>query len=118
MVFMDTPFFYMRGEDELIAAMISLLGDVPSEWQTKWQEIQHSSGRSHPPGTAMDSKFKLENVFQICAEVPELMPLLPVVQGLLRYLPSDRMSAAEAKALLKMEGLRVGDNRAPWGSVE
>ncbi|KAF9767362.1 hypothetical protein IL306_000104, partial [Fusarium sp. DS 682] len=31
---------------------------------------------------------------------PELMPLLPVIRGLMRFLPSNRISAAEARTLL------------------
>ena len=46
------------------------------------------------------TQSKLERRFHELITEPELMPLLPVIQGLMRFLPSNRISADEALGLL------------------
>lgn len=68
------------------------------EWQATWQAIQDSSGRKFPTSETMEAK--LDRRFQEMVDEPELMPLLPIIRGLMRFMPSTRISAAEARALL------------------
>ena len=54
----------------------------------KWKDV---------PGTGQS---KLEENFKQKALDTSLMPLLPIMQGLVRFRPSDRISAVEALQLL------------------
>merc|ERR1712000_169789 len=98
LVFAARPFQYLGNEAVLIAQMINFVEELPMEWQTTWHSIQSSSGRCFP--TSKTTEFKLDRQFHEMVDEPELMPLLPVIQGLMRFLPSTRISAAEAMALL------------------
>lgn len=88
----------MGDEDVLVAQMINFAEELPMEWQTTWQAIQSSSGRSFPTSETTD--FKLDRRLHEMVGEPELMPLLLVIRGLMRFLPSNRISAADARAFL------------------
>ncbi|KND91969.1 hypothetical protein TOPH_03284 [Tolypocladium ophioglossoides CBS 100239] len=92
---------YSGDEAVLVAQMINFVEELPTEWQTAWQAIQDSSGssgRRFPTGGA--TKSKLDRRFYEMVGEPELLPLLPIIQGLMRFLPSKRISGAEAVSLL------------------
>lgn len=98
-MFAARPFQYLGHEDVLIAQMINFVEELPMEWQTTWQAIQGSSRRSFPTSETT-TDFRLDRQFHERVGEPELMPLLPVIRGLMRLLPSNRLSAGEAMALL------------------
>lgn len=90
----------------LVLQMIGFVEDLPKEWQKAWEMIQQNSGRklrtdySSTRGTSSCYKSKLELRFDEMVEEPKLTALLPVIQGLIRFLPSTRISAEEALRLL------------------
>lgn len=98
---------YLGDDDVLIHQMIDFVEPLPTEWHEKWELIQGSSRRSRPegrhPSAAADSKYssKLECRFHEMVKEPELMPVLAVIRGLMRFLPSERISADEALRLLE-----------------
>ncbi|KAK0391163.1 hypothetical protein NLU13_0664 [Sarocladium strictum] len=98
LVFAARPFQSLGNEALLIAQMINFVEELPVEWQATWQAIHTSSGRSFP--TSETTEFKLDRQFRKMVSEPELVPLLPVIRGLMRFLPLNRISAAEATALL------------------
>lgn len=83
----------------LIAQMIDFVEKLPKEWESKWKDIQDSS--EDRLLTDEDStECKLSQRFQESVEEPELKHLFHVIQGLMRFLPSERLSAADAIKLL------------------
>lgn len=78
--------------------MVNFVEQLPTEWEATWQVIHESSGQLFETCNAAQSR--LERQFHDKVHEPELVPLLAVIQGLMRFLPSNRMSAAEARALL------------------
>ncbi|ATY58353.1 serine kinase [Cordyceps militaris] len=76
--------------------MIDFVGLLPPEWEGAWQTLQASCSFLHepPPKPTLVTKFR--------EEVPEeeLAPLLDVIQGLMRFRPTDRLTARAALDLL------------------
>lgn len=111
------------GNKYLVDQMINFVEDLPDEWRDQWlnMEDQSSTGPEgrytlRPP-TCLHrvavSLFsvpvetlevsELEKRFEGLLENPEdppLRPLLLIVQGLMRFRPSDRLSASQALELL------------------
>lgn len=79
--------------------MINFVEELPVEWTAEWERLKNNSGRKWEdiPGT---ESSKLEARFKQKAIDTSLMPLLPIMQGLMRFRPSDRISAVEALQLL------------------
>lgn len=90
---------------------------LPAEWESQWESIQSKSGHTLEPeeGQYIDNSYqmmlvlillpdsgmsKLERKFAELMPDPALEPLLPVIQGLMRFLPSCRLTAKEALDLL------------------
>ncbi len=48
----------------------------------------------------MTGRCKLEDIFEKHVEEESLKPLLPIMRGLMRFRPQDRISAQEALRLL------------------
>lgn len=120
LLFAARPFHYFHSEAVLISQMIGFVEELPPQWQQKWEEIKaktsykpvHSSphlgndigASSSPQASKLQSKFH-EKVHE-----PELMPLLPIISGLMRFLPSNRLTAAEALELLGQPGSSKPDD--------
>lgn len=106
MLFAARPFQYLGDNDVLILQMINFVESLPQEWQEKWELILQSSPidrrqEQHLSGAAeLNGSSKLERRFQDMVQERELMPLLRVIQGLMRFLPSQRISADAALELL------------------
>ncbi|OJJ30824.1 hypothetical protein ASPWEDRAFT_54195 [Aspergillus wentii DTO 134E9] len=98
-LFMAYPFWYL-GEDEVLAfQMIGFVEQLPAEWQAKWEEMQSSS--KHDLAVKDYGLSKLEQKFVEQVHDPILKPLLSITRGLMRFLPSSRISADEALAVLE-----------------
>ncbi|MCJ1263439.1 hypothetical protein MMC22_003309 [Lobaria immixta] len=92
----------------LVREMIELLGELPPEWQPKWEQLKLDGRKDvklfklgdkcDRSGPTLDQEFH-ENAEKV--HEPELMILLPVIKGLIRYLPSDRISAAQALDMIR-----------------
>ena len=82
--------------------MIDFAGDLPPEWQPKWEQLRLDARgdiESGEMGRLLGSR--LEHRFNEHVHEPELQVLLPVMKGLIRFLPSDRISAPDALDLIR-----------------
>lgn len=77
--------------------MVSFLGDIPREWEPKWNEIQLASGQDINLAESRDmSTFKLESLILKQPHDSRMRTLLCVVRDFTKFLPSERISAAQA----------------------
>jgi serine/threonine-protein kinase SRPK3 len=82
--------------------MIDFVGELPPEWQPKWEQLRLDAGGSFELGENNQlSGSRLEQRFDELVHEPELKGLLPVIKGLTRFLPSDRISASQALDLIR-----------------
>ena len=82
--------------------MINFVGELPPEWQSKWEELRLEAGGDFKLGeNGQLSGSRLEQRFDELVDEPELKALLPVIKGLTRFLPSDRISASQALDLIR-----------------
>lgn len=91
--------------------MIEVFGELPPEWESKWQQMRSDAAARGDPGAGKWEKsldWRLERQFDKHVQEPELKAFLPVIQGLTHLLPSDRISASQALQLIR-------DN---WGNIE
>ena len=87
--------------------MVGFVENLPQEWLSKWELIQVCSPRrlSVQPYILDDVRVpKLELKFSRLVDAPELRTLLPVIRGLMRFLPCERLSADEALEMLPRLG--------------
>ena len=97
--------------DILITLMIQFLGKLPPEWQLKWEQLRLDAGRDSEAGKSKLLLHQgLEQVFHIKIQDPELKGLLPVIKGLIIFLPSDRVSASQALGLINAQRTEVSDD--------
>ncbi|KAK8143764.1 hypothetical protein G3M48_006771 [Beauveria asiatica] len=101
LLFQDCPFMYMGHDQLYVTQMIGFVEGLPPEWEPAWRCIRATSApppehllRHHSPTVSVEQRFK-NKVLE-----PELTQLLPVIRGLLRFRPQDRISARQALALL------------------
>ncbi|KAM3509331.1 hypothetical protein MY10362_000666 [Beauveria mimosiformis] len=101
LIFQDCPFMYLCNDQLYITEMISFVEGLPPEWEPAWRCIRATSApppehllRRHSPTVNLEQSFKNK------VPDPELKQLLPVIRGLLRLRPQDRISARQAFALL------------------
>ncbi|OIW34167.1 kinase-like protein, partial [Coniochaeta ligniaria NRRL 30616] len=95
------PFQFLSEIDVLVAQMIHFVEELPPEWKPKWEQLKEKAGRKWDQiPDSMPPRSKLEDRFERKAREACLKPLLPIMQGLLRFRPSDRISAAAALRLL------------------
>jgi serine/threonine-protein kinase SRPK3 len=117
-VFGSRPFQFLSEIDVLVAQMIHFVEELAVEWTAEWERLKMNSKQNwddHIPGTSlnfcigladvsnqdrMPVPSKLEERFKKKALDTSLMPLLPIMQGLMRFRPSNRISAVEALRLL------------------
>ncbi|RJE21752.1 STYKc [Aspergillus sclerotialis] len=99
-LFTTYPFWYLGEDEVLVFQMIGFVEKFPTEWQAKWENMQMSS--EHELEIEDDSEpSKLEQKFTENVHDPKLKHLLPVTQGLMRFLTSNRISANDALAILE-----------------
>ncbi|KAK3296451.1 kinase-like domain-containing protein [Chaetomium fimeti] len=99
------PFNHLGDMNALVGQMIHFVEDLPAEWRPQWECMKQAATRSwdHIPAQ-MPAQSKLEETFTKKVTEPGLAPLLPVISGLMRFRPRDRISADEALALLDGHG--------------
>ena len=82
----------------LVASMIEL----PPEWQPKWEQLRLGARGDFELGeNGQLSGSRLEHRFDEHVHELKLKVLLPVMKGLTRLLPSDRVSASQALDLIR-----------------
>lgn len=92
------------GINPLVEAMIDVFGELPPEWESKWEQMRSDAVARGDPGAGKWnplSDWRLERQFDKHVHEPELKALLPVMQGLTKLLPSDRISASQALQLIR-----------------
>ncbi|PVH68316.1 kinase-like protein [Cadophora sp. DSE1049] len=96
-LFGSRPFQHWGGVDKLVLQMTNFVEDLPAEWQPQWELMQITTGQMREQSTTTTStQSKLDKKFHENIRDPALQRLLPVIRGLVRFRPSDRISAAEA----------------------
>lgn len=95
--------------------MIGFVERLPAEWESQWKLMQTRSSHNLEleEGKYADKQTilllillkvcrvsKLEQKFARMVPDPTFNPLLHVIQGLMRFLPSSRLTAEEALDLL------------------
>lgn len=97
------PFGNVLSEDGLAAQMINFVEPLPAIWHPKWARLRVSAKRpiDLPSEIRPPSKSKLQQMFDEKVSDPSLEPLFPVIQGLVRFLPSHRISASQALDMLE-----------------
>ncbi|KAJ5336345.1 uncharacterized protein N7506_004367 [Penicillium brevicompactum] len=96
-IFASWPFWYLGEDEVLIFQMIGFLGSLPTEWESQWASMldksSHDLKKYEDHGTStLEQKFAgVDSAFE---------PLRCVIQGLMRFLPSDRLTAEQALDLI------------------
>ncbi|KAK5202808.1 hypothetical protein LTR72_012590, partial [Exophiala xenobiotica] len=96
LVFGALPYSWW-GINPLVEAMIDAVGDLPPEWESKWEQMKSDAaarGESVAGKWKQSSDRRLERQFDKRVQEPDLNAFLPVIQGLTNLLPSDRVSAS------------------------
>ncbi|OXV05724.1 hypothetical protein Egran_06509 [Elaphomyces granulatus] len=86
--------------------MIHLVGKLPEEWQPKWKRMQLDlKPKFREPDKPEENLqiSELKRSFDESVQIPSLLPLISVIEGLLRFLPSSRMTASEALDFLRQK---------------
>lgn len=84
--------------------MIDVFGELPLEWEPKWEQMRsdaEAGGDFESENWKQVLDWRLENQFDKIVHDPELKGLLPVIQGLTKLLPSDRISALQGLQLIR-----------------
>ena len=93
--------------------MIDFVGELPPEWQPKWEQLRLDAGEDFELGeNGQFSRSRLEQMFDEHAHEAELKVLLPVIKGLTSFLPSDRISASQALDLIRDKFANAQHNEA------
>ena len=121
----------------LAAQMINFVGKMPTEWQQTWDEIKLASNFAPVKSMSLlkaksvyrkdyrcgptkifsradiragaDRLSKLEQTFDEKVSKEGLKLLFPVIQGLMRLIPSRRISASEALDLVRVSRQMLAD---------
>lgn len=86
--------------------MIDVLGKLPPEWEERWEKMKSEAvaaakeDLNNQAGTHRVD-LRLERQFEGHIHERKLSGLCPVIQGLTKFLPSDRISASEALQLIR-----------------
>jgi serine/threonine-protein kinase SRPK3 len=83
--------------------MINFVEPLPQEWQSQWAKIRLDAGKKDILTNDSNSlaESKLDSRFRELCQEPSLKILLTVIKGLTRFVPSNRISAAEALSMLR-----------------
>jgi len=92
--------FYDASDESLVSQMIRVVGYLPSdEWQEKWERMRLNFDRKL--STLEDGELpELEERFNETHD-ERLLPLMSIVQGLMRYQPSNRITTSKALNVLR-----------------
>ncbi|KAL4945101.1 hypothetical protein BDV06DRAFT_219633 [Aspergillus oleicola] len=104
LVFGSYPFYYLGDDDVLVAQMIGFVETLPEQWRPKWEQMKLNSRYQD---TKEDQPLELQTKFDARVGDASLVCLIPIMMGLMRFLPAERMEAAEALDLL--EASQEGD---------
>ena len=143
MISAHSPFHWWGHIESLACEIIGFSGgEVPSEWRERWQQMQEDatstidfsksgseSAVHHPceflsitnlslPLVLATPRPSLLDRYTAVAPEPELAPLIPIMQALIKLRPTDRISAREALALSPPRRPRIAVNWLCTPSVD
>ncbi|GAB7342877.1 hypothetical protein MBLNU457_g0998t1 [Dothideomycetes sp. NU457] len=93
----------------LAGLMIDFTGELPPEWTARWEHFKQNPTQDLA-WVKFDSEPRLERVFNDHVHDEVEKRFLPIIRGLTRMRPEDRISAAEA---LRMLGPRISKKAIP-----
>ena len=111
------PFWHL-GEDEVfVSQMIGFIEGLPAAWQPKWEKMKRNSKHIlQGEGKPNDINYKRHLLLTVLKDDetgkmqqklgkrvtdPMLAPLVTIIQGRMRFLPSTHMTVDEALWLLQ-----------------
>lgn len=92
---------------QLVSQMISLLGKLKKKWRPKWKHMQLEDKKSKDllledsDSEGSDLEVEEHEMFNKRVHDQKLVPLISVMEGLMKYLPSSRITASQALRLLR-----------------
>ena len=84
----------------MVAEFVEFTGELPPKWQPKYEKLRNGDRKD-----GQYSDWNLEQRFREFGLEPELQTLLPVIKGLTRMLPSDRISVSQALKMMRAKTL-------------
>ncbi|OJJ83134.1 uncharacterized protein ASPGLDRAFT_151795 [Aspergillus glaucus CBS 516.65] len=95
-VFGASPFTYKGDNNALVAQMIGLVGtnNMPEDWKAQYS-VGHGLDRKRNTQLSELKRRLVEHV-----NIPDLAPLVSVIEGLMRLVPSSRITASTGLSLL------------------
>jgi len=106
-IFGSIPFGCLGGDVQLVSQMISLLGKLKKKWRPKWKHMQLEDKKSKDllledsDSERSDLEVEEHEMFNKRVHDQKLVPLISVMEGLMKYLPSSRITASQALRLLR-----------------
>ncbi|KFY54919.1 hypothetical protein V497_07347 [Pseudogymnoascus sp. VKM F-4516 (FW-969)] len=119
-VFGGLPFYCIGDRDNLVIQMIEFLGEIPPEWKVQFDNLRIDFKRQPLLEGDLRVDRGLEYKFRHQVQEEMLQPLLPVIQGLMKFRPSERISALQALELIRSSFMTQWDlvnSRAHRGSI-
>ncbi|KFY22231.1 hypothetical protein V493_06748 [Pseudogymnoascus sp. VKM F-4281 (FW-2241)] len=99
-VFGGLPFYSIGDRDNLVIQMIEFIGRIPPEWKPNFDSLRIEYKKQPLLEGDLRVDRGLEYKFKHRIHEEMLQPLLPVIQGLMRFTPSERLSAQQALELM------------------
>jgi serine/threonine-protein kinase SRPK3 len=106
LIFGKLPYSWC-GITPLVHTMVDVFRELPPEWESKWEQMKADATARGEPGVGTwkpSSDSRLEKQFDKHVHDAQLKALLPVIQGLTKLLPSDRISASDALKVIRDSG--------------
>ncbi|KFY81229.1 hypothetical protein V500_11609 [Pseudogymnoascus sp. VKM F-4518 (FW-2643)] len=100
-VFGGLPFYCIGDKDSLVIQMIEFIGDLPPEWKPSFDNLRIDFKRQPLLEGDLRVDRGLEYKFKHQIHEEMLQPLLPVIQGLMRFRPTERISAQQALEMVR-----------------
>ncbi|OBT78603.1 CMGC/SRPK protein kinase [Pseudogymnoascus sp. 05NY08] len=100
-VFGGLPFYCIGDRDNLVIQMIEFVGDLPPEWKPSFNHLRIDFKRQPLLEGDLRVDRGLEYKFKHQIHEKKLQPLLPVIQGLMRFRPSERISPQQALEMMR-----------------
>ncbi|RAH52858.1 kinase-like protein [Aspergillus piperis CBS 112811] len=101
-IFGSYPFQYLGEDEVLVSQMIRFVGKLPKDWQPIWERMKMNFKRGLKSSEEVEVS-ELDRRLSRREPDPILTRLASVIRQLMRFVPSSRIEASEALALLRSE---------------
>ncbi|RAK92428.1 kinase-like protein [Aspergillus costaricaensis CBS 115574] len=101
-IFGSYPFQYLGEDEVLVSQMIRFVGKLPKDWQPIWERMKMNFKRGLKSSEEVEVS-ELDRRLSRRDPDPILTRLASVIRQLMRFVPSSRIEASEALALLRSE---------------